>query len=294
MKMGKASANDPKCNSSSNGIPQFVDTTQPPTAASAMTHKSPTTKCQNDDHQKPSSGHNNDLCIKFLINLLIYAICILSLSISCYLSYRQAQLESNVKSLMYLDNKVLRIESDLDDLIRKTSRLYPSLNIAETINNNGAYESTKRDSIIAAGDSIDVVDADDDDDDANDDESSSSSNSNRTNGDGGPIVNKLPVHVYSEITRLKRDVSNLKMARRQRQTNVQQSPNENCLCPPGESLHKSFLFTLLLHNCAQTNQRTNEKGENGNVRRWKSEKSLLPEMCHIELMTSSTNIYGCL
>lgn len=158
--------------SDANGIPQ------------SSNHKATSTKkCQNDD-QTPSK------CIKFLVNLLIYATCILSLSISVYLSYRHQQLESNVKSLMYLDKRVMRIEYDLEELMRTTRA---------TIN---ADEQR------------------DDNDDITVDES---------------IVKKLPVHVYSEITRLKRDVSNLKTARRQRQTAIQQSPNENCMCPAGES-----------------------------------------------------------
>jgi hypothetical protein len=156
-----------------NGIPQSSSTP-------AQSHKATSTKkCQNDD-QKPSK------CIKFLVNLLIYATCILSLSISVYLSYRHQQLESNVKSLMYLDKRVMRIEYDLDELIRTTQA---------TINLNDRRDSQ--------------------DDSVN--------------------VDRMPVHVFSEITRLKRDVSNLKTARRQRQTAGQQSPNENCMCPAGES-----------------------------------------------------------
>lgn len=168
-----------------NGIPQSPSTP-------AQSHKATSTKkCQNDD-QKPSK------CIKFLVNLLIYATCILSLSISVYLSYRHQQLESNVKSLMYLDKRVMRIEYDLDELIRTTQT---------TINAN------------------DKRDSKDDSDSVNFDDS---------------MVQKLPVHVFSEITRLKRDVSNLKTARRQRQTAGLQSPNENCMCPAGESLTNKF------------------------------------------------------
>lgn len=160
-----------------NGLPQSTSTP-------AQSHRATSPKkCQNDD-QTPSS------CIKFLINLLIYATCILSLSISVYLSYRHQQLESNVKSLLYLDKRVLRIENDLDELIRITQT---------SMNANDRRESND--------DSVDVE---------------------------ASIVKKLPVHVYSEITRLKRDVSNLKTARRQRQTAIQQSPNENCMCPAGE------------------------------------------------------------
>lgn len=170
-----------------NGIPQA-------SSNPSHSHKATSTKkCQNDD-QKPSN------CIKFLINLLIYATCVLSLSISVYLSYRHQLLESNVKSLMYLDKRVMRIEYDLEELIRTTQT---------TIN---AHE--RRDS---NDDSVDVDDT---------------------------IVKKLPVHVYSEITRLKRDVSNLKTARRQRQTAIQQSPNENCMCPAGESSMEKNPFII--------------------------------------------------
>lgn len=164
--------------SDTNGLPQ-----SPPSAPSKFHKATSTKKCQNDD-QKPSN------CIKLFINVLIYATCILSLSISVYLSYRHQQLESNVKSLLYLDKRVMRLEYDLEELIRTTQ---------STINE-------RRD----PNDSVDDVD--------------------------DSIVKKLPVHVYSEITRLKRDVSNLKTGRRQRQTAIQQSPNENCMCPAGESL----------------------------------------------------------
>lgn len=172
----------------------------------------------NDDLQKPSA---NKFCIKFLINLLIYVICILSLSISLYLSYRHLQLESNVKSLSYLESRVLRIENDLDELIQKTNRQYLTTAINQNIVDDD--ESTvRRDSINIGDDNVEL--------------DASSSN------DDSVFKNKLPVHVFSEITRLKRDVSNLKMARRQRQT-IQQSPNENCLCPPGES-YSSYLFQV--------------------------------------------------
>ncbi|KAG5672951.1 hypothetical protein PVAND_003038 [Polypedilum vanderplanki] len=220
--MGKFSQQQQQvsCSSDKNskGIPQSVDT---PTQTYSMSSTEMTaTKYQNDDQKKPSTSK---FCIKFLINLLIYVICILSLSISLYLSYRHQQLEFSVKNLMYLDQRVLRVESDLDALIQKTNRLYSSSSLS-TINQNSE-------------------DDDDDDGDEDDDESTllrrdsiivgsnvgldaSSSNDNSI------TVNKLPVHVFSEITRLKRDVSNLKMARRQRQSGAQ-SPNENCLCPPG-------------------------------------------------------------
>jgi hypothetical protein len=189
-----------KTGQNTNGIPQSVDT---PTQTSM-----PTIKYQNDD-QKPSNS-----CIKFLISLLIYVICILSLSISLYLSYRHQQLEYNVKSLMYLDNKVMRIESDLNDLIQKTNRLYTASSTTTTTINQNVDEMVRRDSII--GDNVEL-------------------DATSNNNDDSIAVNKLPVHVYSDITRLKRDISNLKMARRQRQTAAHQSPNENCLCPPGES-----------------------------------------------------------
>lgn len=168
-------------NNTTHGIPQ-----------STQTH---TTKYQNDD-QKPSK---KIFCIKSLINLLIYTTCILSLSISLYLSYRHHELEINVKSLMYLEHKVMRLESDLDELRQKTNRV--------VINQN-------RDSIIGVYD--DAASSSDDD---------------------SSYANKLPPHVFGEITRLKRDVSNLKMARqRQQRQSGAQSPNENCLCPAGESL----------------------------------------------------------
>lgn len=95
---------------------------------------------------------------------------------------------------MYLDKRVMRIEYDLDELIRTTQT---------TINAN-----ERRD---ANDESLDVDET---------------------------IVKKLPVHVYSEISRLKRDISTLKTARRQRQTAIQQSPNENCMCPAGESFKR--------------------------------------------------------
>lgn len=213
-------------NNDNNKIPQSINT---PT----QTYMS-STKYQNDDQMKKPS--ENKFCIKFLINLLIYVICILSLSISLYLSYRHHQLENNVKSLMYLDNKVMRIESDLDELIHKTNRLY-STTSSSAINQND-------------DDDNDNDDDDDDDDSVRRRDSIIIGNNIReldaSNNDDSIIVNKLPVHVFSEITRLKRDVSNLKMARRQRQSG-QQSPNENCLCPPGESCNYLLFFLSSTH-----------------------------------------------
>jgi hypothetical protein len=211
-------------------IPHSVDA---PTQTYSMSAAA--TRYQNDDQKKPSTSR---FCIKFLINLLIYAICILSLSISLYLSYRHQQLEVSVKNLLYLDERVLRVESDLDALILKTNRLH-STTSSSAINQNSDDdgddddedddESTllRRDSIIGLGSAAGL-------------DGASSANDNSI------TVNKLPAHVFSEITRLKRDVSNLKMARRQRQSGAQQSPNENCLCPPGES-PLSHARSLLAH-----------------------------------------------
>lgn len=211
--MGKISqqANN---NDKHKGIPQQTYSTTPQ-------------KYQNDDQMMPSTTSttkSNKICIKFLINLLIYVICILSLSISLYLSYRHQQLENNVKNLIYLEHKVMRIENDLDELIHKTNRLYSSTTSTINQQQNTAVDddepTMRRDSIII-GDNVEL---------------------DASRNDDSIIVNKLPVHVFSEITRLKRDVSNLKMARRQRQTAVQQSPNENCLCPPGESFFPCFFY----------------------------------------------------
>lgn len=153
----------------SNGLPQ---------SEAAQQHKTMRVKQQNDNDTSPSSSSS---CIKFLINLLIYAICILSLSISVYLSYRQTQLEYNVKNLMYLDDRVMNLEVKMVELMQSQRR--------------------QDDGVI-----VGTVD------------------------DGkGAMVQRY----YSEITRLKRDVSTLRETskRQLRQT----SPNENCMCPPGES-----------------------------------------------------------
>lgn len=177
------------------GIPQSMDTL-------IQTQKSSN---YNQDLQKPSI-----YCIKSLINVCIYTICILSLSISLYLNYRHNQLESSVKSLLFLDNKVFKIEHDLDELIRKTNILYP------TINHN-IDELVKRELFIEKDtDGLPKL-----------------NETTPTNNDNDVIENKLSLHVFTDLHRLKRDVSNLKMARRQRQTAIQQqSPNE-CLCTTG-------------------------------------------------------------
>jgi hypothetical protein len=169
----------------SNGLPQ----------SESAQHKTMRVKQQNDNDTMPSSSSSS--CIKFLINLLIYAICILSLSISVYLSYRHQQLENNVKSLMYLDNRVVRLEFELNELIRS--------------------QQQRRDTSQDDGVIISTVD------------------------DGkGAMVQRY----YSEITRLKRDVSTLRETtkRQQRQT----SPNENCMCPPGESSEKQLTIKIII------------------------------------------------
>lgn len=182
------------------GIPQSVDTL-------IQTQKSSNYK---QDLQKPSI-----YCIKSLINICIYTICILSLSLSLYLNYRHNQLESSVKSLLFLDNKVFKIEHDLDELIRKTNSLYPI-----SINHN-IDELVKRDLTIEKdADGLPKLD-----------ETTPTSTSIN---DNDVIEKKLSLHVFTDLHRLKRDVSNLKMARRQRQTvtQQQQSPNE-CPCTTG-------------------------------------------------------------
>ena len=177
------------------GIPQSMDTL-------IQTQKSQSNYKQD---QKPSI-----YCIKSFINICIYTICILSLSISLYLNYRHNQLEISVKSLLFLDNKVIKIEHDLDELIRKTNSLYLP-------KNHNIDELMKRDlNLVKKADGLLQLD-----------ETISSINDNDV------IEKKLPFNVFTDLHRLKRDVSNLKMARRQRQTAIQQqSPNE-CLCTTG-------------------------------------------------------------
>lgn len=135
-------------------------------------------------------------CLKSLINAVIYAICIISLGLSLYLNYRQSLIEDNIKNLLYLDNKVIRIETDLDDLIRKSNIFYT------LINQNRSKQTAVEEDI-----------------------------------EGLPpveMVGKLSLNVFSDLHRLKRDVSTLKMARKQRQTAIQQSSPNECACPAGK------------------------------------------------------------
>lgn len=165
----------------SHGLPQTESASQKSIRATKNNQND-----NGDENLKPSTRTSS--CIKFLINLLIYAICILSLSISVYLSYQHQKLENNVKSLMYLDNRVARLEFEFEEIIR----------------------SQQRDN---AEDGRVVLDSIDDD------------------GKGSMVK-----RYYSEITRLKRDVSTLKDSSRRHLRQSGLSPSENCMCPPGESL----------------------------------------------------------
>jgi hypothetical protein len=162
----------------------------------------------NEDEQKSQSGikkHNQyyqkhdapkeapTTCIKSFISVLIYGICIISLVLSFYLNYRQQNLELELKKLIYLDNKVNQIEVNLNEVIRKIAEI--------------SDRQIDNENVVVQEELLDLVDE--------------------------PTIKKLPSNIFSDLHRLKRDVSTLKMARRQRQTAIQQSPNE-CLCPAGE------------------------------------------------------------
>lgn len=148
-----------------------------------------------------TSNHSDEpkaakYCLKSLINAVIYAICIISLGLSLYLNYRQSLIEDNIKNLLYLDNKVIRIETDLDDLIRKSNIFYTQIN----------QNRSKQTAVEEDAEGLPPVD----------------------------VVGKLSLNVFSDLHRLKRDVSTLKMARKQRQTAIQQSSPNECACPAGK------------------------------------------------------------
>lgn len=166
----------------SHGLPQ----TESASSQKSMRQATRNGQIDNDGTLKTSQG--SSACIKFLINLLIYAICILSLSISVYLSYQHQKLENNVKSLMYLDNRVARLEFEFEEIIRSQQR------------------DNSEDGRVVVDD-----------------------------GKGAMVT-----RYYSEITRLKRDVSTLKESSRRHLRQSGSSPNE-CMCPPGEWLISAFV-----------------------------------------------------
>lgn len=161
---------------SSHGLPQSESA-----AVSQKSMRGATRNGQIDSDDTMKAQGSSSSCIKFLINLLIYAICILSLSISVYLSYQHQKLENNVKSLMYLDNRVARLEFEFEEIIRSQQR------------------DNSEDGRVTVDD-----------------------------GKGAMVT-----RYYSEITRLKRDVTTLKESSRRHLRQAGSSPNE-CMCPPGE------------------------------------------------------------
>lgn len=192
---------------------------------------------QKRQHDEPKKSSKN--CIKSFVNVLIYGICVISLLLSLYLNYRQQSLELEIKNLINLDNKVHQIEVDLNELIRKTNRFtnlddddisiqnYNSNKNNVNLNNN---VSVRRDHRASADDTKNIL-IDGYYEEIHVDDPPLINDASQINDPS--IVKKLSPNIFNDLHRLKRDVSNLKMARRQRQTSIQQSPND-CLCPAGE------------------------------------------------------------
>uniref|UniRef100_A0A182F6H9 Uncharacterized protein n=1 Tax=Anopheles albimanus TaxID=7167 RepID=A0A182F6H9_ANOAL len=134
-----------------------------------------------------------------LINYLFYLMCIAALGASVYTGVRQSYVEHRLSSLVSVEERLSLLEAQMSDVYRRIT--------------------LRKDPHPSA---MDDGDGDGDDGSSLEDEGDQSVSD---------LVRKIS-HQIAELPRMRRDLSALKVSRKDRQTSVQQLGNE-CMCPPG-------------------------------------------------------------
>lgn len=185
-------------------------------------------------------------------NVVFYILCVAALGCSVYLNYRQSFLEERLRYMHHLDERLTDVEARLNSVFHLQSqsleqqrnvllrrRVSPSapLNTGFAVSSSNTNQEPRAATLAVIKDSISDREGEDDEDDDDEDgemdlddfESSDEENFE----DVKSVVKKLSLQVQG-IQRLRRDVSQLKLTRQQRQTAIEQSPEDMCSCPPGE------------------------------------------------------------
>lgn len=184
-----------------------------------------------------------------VVNLVFYMLCVAAIGCSVYLNYRQSFLEERLRYMRHLDERLTGVESRLETLYLQTepqtlqkssSSSHHRRRVSPAI--NGFFSTTEREEFRAS--SSLALSAASTEKDEEDEDSSSEEVEDVVGGGGGgdssveyedmkSVVRKLSLQVEG-IQRLRRDVSHLKLTRQQRQTAIEQSPEDMCSCPQGK------------------------------------------------------------
>uniref|UniRef100_A0A182MMD1 Uncharacterized protein n=1 Tax=Anopheles culicifacies TaxID=139723 RepID=A0A182MMD1_9DIPT len=131
-----------------------------------------------------------------LINYLFYLMCITALGATVYSNLRQTYVEDKLSSLVSIEDRLSLLEAQVSDVYRRIT--------------------LRKMDVAAAAASIATGIADE----AEEEEETMSD-----------VVRKIS-HQIAELPRMRRDLSALKISRKDRQAAIQQIGNE-CMCPPG-------------------------------------------------------------
>lgn len=146
--------------------------------------------------QENSMNENNSSNgSRSLVNFILYTLCVTSLGFSVYTSFRQSHLEDRVRHMRHLDDRITILEAKIHHQQQQKQQLQQQQLQQQ-------QQQTVSFSQPATAEFTDVAN----------------------------VMRKLSLQVAG-IQRLRRDVSHLQVARRERQASIQQSPE--CVCPPG-------------------------------------------------------------
>lgn len=167
-----------------------------------------------------------------VVNVVFYILCVAAIGCSVYLNYRQSFLEERLRYMRHLDERLTEVEARLETVFLplqpqvQPQKSHHRRRVSPAI--NGFFSTTEKE--FRASSSLALSST-----------SGESSEEVEDDVDGGDVeyedmksvVRKLSLQVEG-IQRLRRDVSHLKLTRQERQTAIEQSPEDMCSCPPGK------------------------------------------------------------
>lgn len=142
---------------------------------------------------KPSHGEAHAPSAHSLINYLFYLMCITALGATVYSSLRQSYVEDKLSSLVSFEERLSLLEAQMSDVYRRIT--------LRRMDGSGAVATDGTDQASTQEESM------------------------------SEVVRKIS-HQIAELPRMRRDLSALKVSRKDRQAAIQQIGTE-CMCPPG-------------------------------------------------------------
>lgn len=161
-----------------------------------------------------------------VVNVVFYILCVAAIGCSVYLNYRQSFVEERLRYMRHLDERLTDVESRLENVLLQSAQLQQKSRRRVSPAINGFFSTTEKEvRHLTRTAEMDSGEVEDDED--------GSSTEEEEYEDMKSVVRKLSLQVEG-IQRLRRDVSHLKLTRQQRQTAIEQSPEDMCTCPPGK------------------------------------------------------------